>query len=65
MMKSCWLTEPKDRPSFTDLADKLQDILSQSNYEERSKTHKIQSDYYLQPVSMDDQLDQLYLQLIE
>ncbi|KAF6034527.1 MST1R [Bugula neritina] len=65
MMKSCWLTEPKDRPSFADLADKLQDILSQSNYEERSMTHKIQSDYYLQPVSMDDQLDQLHLQLIE
>ncbi|KAF6034525.1 MST1R [Bugula neritina] len=50
MMKSCWLTEPKDRPSFADLADKLQDILSQSNYEERSMTHKIKSDYYLQPL---------------
>ena len=64
MMKACWEVDPKSRPKFKDLADKLEAILNDSHYEERAKTKEIESDYYKEAVDKSD-LNDLYVEVIE
>ncbi|XP_067935421.1 hepatocyte growth factor receptor-like isoform X1 [Watersipora subatra] len=64
MMKSCWLLDPNARPAFKTMADELAKILASAHYEERSKTKKIKSDYYLQVPTRED-LEILYVNPVE
>ena len=64
MMKACWEVDPKSRPKFKDLADKLEAILNDSHYEERAKTKEIESDYYKEALDKSD-LNDLYVEVIE
>lgn len=52
------------RPKFVELADKLETILEQSNYQDRSKTGEIESDYYRETVDKSD-LQELYVEVLE